>query len=97
MIYLRYNKAKGIINMNLQTIDLDEMESKFVGFVKTQLNMVKGGFMSEEMAGALITGYFDGMHAMVTMSGKMYDLLDLSSEALYSDTFQKEIAIKYFE
>jgi len=83
--------------MNLQTIDLDEMESKFVGFVKTQLNMVKGGFISKEMAGTLITGYFDGMHAMATMSGKMLDLLDLSREALYGDTVQKENAIKYFE
>ena len=83
--------------MNLQAIDLDEMEPKFVGFVKTQLNMVKGGFISKEMAGTLITGYFDGMHAMATMNGRMYDLLDLASDALYSDTFQKEIAIKYFQ
>lgn len=83
--------------MNLQAIDLDEMEPKFVGFVKTQLNMVNDGFISKEMAGTLITGYFDGMHAMATMSGRMYDLLDLASDALYSDTFQKEIAIKYFQ
>jgi len=83
--------------MNLQAIDLDEMEPKFVGFVKTQLNMVKGGFISKEMAGTLITGYFDGMNALVYMNGKMLDLLDLSREALYSDTIQKEIAIKYFE
>ena len=84
--------------MNLQAIDLDEMESKFVGFVKTQLNMVKGGFISKEMAGTLITGYFEGMNAIAfPMSGRMYDLLDLTREALYGDTFQKEIAIKYFE
>lgn len=83
--------------MNLQTIDLDEIEANFVGFVKTQLNVVERGFISKEMAGTLITGYFDGMSALVSMNGKMFGLLNLVTDALYGDTTQKEIAIKYFE
>lgn len=83
--------------MNLQAIDLEEVESNFVGFVKKQLNVVERGFISKEMAGTLITGYFDGMNALVYMNGRMLDLLDLSREALYGDTTQKEKALKYFK